>query len=60
MVNSPNLDKLKELSLNTDSNTINQIFSYLINELKAYLKLDTINKKIKICVVDEILNNRDS
>ncbi len=58
MVNSPNLDILKKLSLNNDSSTINQIFSNLINELKAYLKLDALNNKIKIHVVNEILNNR--
>ena len=60
MVNSPNLDMLRKLSNIEDPIKINQIFSYLINELKSYLKLDAINKKIKIHVVDEILNKRVS
>jgi len=60
LVNSPNLDKLKELSNIDDPIKINQIFIYLTNELKAYLNLDVINKKVKIHVVDEINEIRDS
>lgn len=60
LVNSLNLDKLKELSNMEDPIKINQIFIYLMNELKAYLNLDVINKKVKIHVVDEVNENRDS
>ncbi len=60
MVNSPNFDKLKKLSNIDDPIKINQIFIYLMNELKAYLNLEVVNKKVKIHVVDEIEENRDS
>ncbi len=60
MINSPNLDRLKKLSNMDDPIEINQIFIYLLKELQAYLKLDVINKKVKIHVVDYINENRDS
>ncbi len=60
MVNSPNLDKLRKLSSIDDPIKIHQIFIYLMNELKAYLNLDVVNKKVKIYVVDDINENRDS
>ncbi len=60
MTNSPNLDKLKKLTNIDDPIKINQIFNNLINELKAYLKLEVINKKVKIYVIDELNEIRDS
>ncbi len=51
MVNSPNLDELRKLSKIDDPIKINQIFIYLMNELKAYLNLDVVNKKVKIHVL---------
>jgi len=60
LVNSPDLDKLKKSSNFDDPIKMNQIFIYLMNELKAYLNLDVINKKVKIHVIDEINENRDS
>ncbi len=60
MVNSPNLDKLKKLSNIDDPIKINQIFNYSLNELKAYLNLEVFNKKVKIHVIDELNENRDS
>lgn len=57
LFNSPNLDKLKKLSDLDDPIKLNQIFIYLMNELKAYLNLDVINKKVKIHIVEE---TRDS
>ena len=59
MVNSPNLNKLKKLSLIDDPIRINQIFIYLMNELKAYLNLEEVNKKVKIHVVDELSESKD-
>ncbi len=60
MLNSLNLDKLKELSNIDDPIEIHQIFIYLMNELKAYLNLEVINKKVKIYVIDELNEIRDS
>jgi len=60
LVNFLNLDKLKKLSLIDDPFRINQIFIYLMNELKAYLNLEVVNKKVKIHVVDDINENRNS
>ncbi len=54
MVNSPNLDSLKK-SVIDDPIKIKQIFLSLINELKAYLNLEVINKKVRIDIVDEII-----
>lgn len=59
MANSPNFDKLKK-SVIDDPIRINQIFINLINELKAYLNLEVVNEKVKIHVVDEVIENRDS
>ena len=60
MVNSPNLDKLKKLSSIDDPIKIHQIFIYLMNELKAYLNLEVVNKKVKISVVDEVNEKNES
>ncbi len=56
MVNSPNLDSLKK-SVIADTTSINQIFLSLMNELKAYLNLEVINRKVRIYVIDELINN---
>jgi len=59
LVNSPNLDKLRQVSAIDDPKEINQVFIYLMNELKAYLNLEVVNKKVRIHVVDEISERRD-
>ena len=58
MVNSPNLDILKKSDID-DSIKINQIFLSLINELKAYLNLEVINRNVRIHIVDEIIKSMD-
>ena len=58
LVNSPNLDSLKK-SVIDDPIKINQIFLSLINELKAYLNLEVINKKVRIHIVDEKIKSID-
>ena len=60
MFNSLILDRLKKSSNMDDPNKINQIFNYLMNDLKAHLNLDVINKKVKIYVSDELSEIRDS
>ena len=59
LVNSPNLDKLKKLSNMDDPIEINQIFMYLTNELKAYLNLEVVNKKVEIYIVEEVNEKSD-
>ena len=59
LVNSPNLDKLKKLSNIDDPIEINQIFMYLTNELKAYLNLEVVNKKVEIYIVEEVNEKSD-
>ncbi len=58
MVNSPNLDSLKK-SVIDDPIRINQVFLSLINELRAYLNLEVINRKVRIHIVDEIIKSID-
>ena len=58
MVNALNLDKLKK-SIIDDPIKINQIFISLINELESSLKLEVVNKKVKIHVIGDLIKNRD-
>ncbi|MHA2008701.1 MAG: hypothetical protein ACXABO_11300 [Promethearchaeota archaeon] len=60
MVHPPDLDELKKLSDMDDPIEITQIFTYLLNELKASLNLELINKKVKIYVVDETDERKDT
>ncbi len=59
MVNPPNLDRLKRLTNMDDPTEINQIFIYLMNELKAYLNLEVVNKKVKIYFINVINEDRN-
>jgi len=52
--NSPKFERLKKIEIFENENSLNLIFSDLINDLTAYLNIDLVNSNYKISYIKDI------